>query len=263
MAHRVVVLSPFWNAGAFLAECVRSICAQEYEGDIELFLLDDASTDGAMGQLAAETTAREIATNTRLRIHRHRSDARRGMMANLHDILRAGGSDDCGFDDDDVIAIVDGDDYLVGTRVFGVINSLYDGGALVTYGQYVYSDGRRGHCERYPAYEFARLRRSPWRASHLKTFKYKVMRAFFAHDPEAAALKDANGEFFRIDGDFALMLPLLELAGFKRVAFNSTVVYGYRRHANNDDALPSGRKAQLATEVVIRCKPAFPCVFSV
>lgn len=246
MPHRFIVLAPFCNAGAYLAECVRSVCAQQYE-DIELFLLDDASTDGAMAQLPPEETRR---------VHRYRRDTRRGSAANLHAILRGGG-----FDDEDVMAIVDGDDYLLGTDVFGIIDGFYERGALVTYGQYVTTQGRVGHCAPYSAEEFAQVRQAPWRASHLKTFKYAVARALFERDPDAAAFKDADGQFLAVDADLALMLPLLELAGFDRVAFNPTVVYAYRRHEANDDAQPSGREAQRATERFIRRQPAFARAF--
>lgn len=43
-SHRVSVISAFFNAEAYLAECIESVLAQDF-GDFELLLVDDGSTD--------------------------------------------------------------------------------------------------------------------------------------------------------------------------------------------------------------------------
>ena len=44
---------------------------------------------------------------------------------------------DLNLDDDDVICLLDGDDFLVRPDSIDIINKLYEDGGLLTYGQYV------------------------------------------------------------------------------------------------------------------------------
>lgn len=128
-------------------------------------------------------------------------------------------------DPDDVVALVDGDDWLTGKSSLAHIASLYeDPEVWVTYGSYAFADGRRGHAAEYSPDESVRT--SPWRATHLKTFRAKL----FHH------LKPAD---FQIDGawlercvDLATMFPLVELAGWDRTRFVSESLYAYNLAAS-------------------------------
>lgn len=56
---RVTVLIAVHNGGAFLAEAVDSVLAQTYR-DFELLIVDDASTDGAIARLRADSRIRVV-----------------------------------------------------------------------------------------------------------------------------------------------------------------------------------------------------------
>ena len=82
---------------------------------------------------------------------------------------------DLNLEDDDVICLLDGDDFLIRPDSIDIINKLYEDGALLTYGQYVSSAGNMGHCIPYTTESFKGFRdsRQYW-ASHIRTFKFKL-----------------------------------------------------------------------------------------
>jgi hypothetical protein len=122
-------------------------------------------------------------------------------------------------DPDDVIACVDGDDWLLHESALAIVAKIYDEKpeTWVTYGQFrSYALGVE--CTPYPRDEY---RSEPWRASHLKTF-----RAGLFHKIKRDDLR-VGGEFTRYCCDLAVMFPLLEMAGPERTVFNPEPIYFY------------------------------------
>jgi len=76
----VSIVTPFYNTGAYLQECIDSILAQTY-GDFEYVLLDNCSTDGG-DQIAREAAARDS------RIRFVSADTFVGMAENFNRALR-------------------------------------------------------------------------------------------------------------------------------------------------------------------------------
>jgi glycosyltransferase involved in cell wall biosynthesis len=244
MGHKMKVLVPFRNVRAYLRECVDSITSQHYD-HVEVFLLDDGSSDRSLDAIGDHE-----------RVNKIRFDAPRGVSHNAASFLRQ-----APFGDEDVIVFVDGDDRLIGADVFTVIDNLYQDGALVTYGSYVRSDGTHGFCHPHWPAEFRCLRAAPFKAGHLKTFKYGVYKQLLAQDPAEDAFKDELGRYLPMSSDVALMLPMMEIAGPERVAFNYRVVYFYRLHRRNDHATAAGHELQTGMTALIRRKRAFARVF--
>jgi glycosyltransferase involved in cell wall biosynthesis len=244
MSHKMNVLVPFRNVRPYIGECLDSIVRQQY-GRVEVFLLDDCSSDRSLDAVA-----------DRERVNKIRFDAPRGVSHNAAWMLRQ-----APFDDEDVVVFVDGDDRLIGTDVFELIDGYYREGALITYGSYVRSDGTHGFCHPHSPMEFRCLRSAPFKAGHLKTFKYKVYKQLLAQDPVEDAFKDDEGRYLPMSSDVALMLPLIEIAGPERVAFNYRVVYYYRLHEANDHASAAGHRLQSEMCRLIRRKRPFERVF--
>lgn len=73
---RISVVMIFHNPGAYFAEAIESVLAQEYDG-WELVMVDDGSTDGS-GELARNYQARDP---RRVRVLSHPGGANRGMSA--------------------------------------------------------------------------------------------------------------------------------------------------------------------------------------
>jgi hypothetical protein len=121
---------------------------------------------------------------------------------------------------DDIVVMVDGDDWLAHPRVLAKVEAMHEAGAWVTYGSYVFADGVAGHMRAYPSPDYRGL---PWLATHLKTFR-------------ASLFQRLPRESFQIDGqwleharDLATMFPVMELAGPSRCTFCPEVLYIYNR----------------------------------
>lgn len=116
----------------------------------------------------------------------------------------------------EIMTIIDGDDYLIGTQVFKIINARYQKKSLLV----LYTNHLRVHepiylkvgtCIDYPekvkkARSFRRFSIFP--ASHLRTFFVDLYWRISIRD-----LKDYQGGYFTAANDFAIMMPILEMAG--------------------------------------------------
>jgi hypothetical protein len=145
----------------------------------------------------------------------------------------------------EIVALLDGDDWLAHERVAEQVIAMHETGALVTYGNYIASDGESGVCAPYARGDY---RREPWRASHLKTF-----RASLFHKLDEADLQ-IDGKWLDVAADVAVMLPLLELAG-EHVLFCKDVLYVYHRASSFEaSASPEERNREKAAEAAVRAK---------
>lgn len=81
MSHPIVsVVTPFYNTAEYLAECMDSVLAQDFE-DFEYILLDNCSTDGS-AEIAADYAERDE------RIRLLHNDEHLGQVANYNAALR-------------------------------------------------------------------------------------------------------------------------------------------------------------------------------
>lgn len=238
MNNRFVFIIPFRNVAPFIKECANSLINQNNKNWIAHFI-DDVSTDN---------TISNIPTDPRFIIKRNTE--RLTALPNIHY-----GIMDLNLNDDDVICILDGDDFLIRPDALDIVGKFYDDGALLTYGQYVASVGNIGHCRPYTKESFNHVRdgREYW-ASHLRTFKYKLYKEVMVQDPNLECYKDKNGEWYRSCYDVAVMVPLLEIAGFDKVRFNVTPIYFYRIHPQNDYSVDPVLQYAIADEVYSKKK---------
>jgi hypothetical protein len=78
-------------------------------------------------------------------------------------------------------------------------------------------------------------------------------------DPELLCYKDRNGEFFTFSYDQAMMAALTEIAGLDNIYYNTSVIYYYRFHDNNDMNVDAVRQYFTVREML--AKPKFKQVF--
>lgn len=216
--NRMIVITPFRNAGDSLRKCLESLCAQDYR-NYQIILVDDASTDNSCSYIPAGDARIRLVTN----------EERKGGAWNIHHAI----TNYC--EPDDIVVCVDGDDWLADEQVLVHINQVYnDYDCWVMYGQFQAPDGTPGFS--YPFYselDFSALRKS-WRTSHLRTFRAGLFFSIADQDPDYACLKDDKGRWLTSAVDAALMFPILEMAGFRRVVFNDKVLYIYNdQHPGN------------------------------
>lgn len=210
--NKIKVVVPFFNPGHFLDNCMASLLAQDYE-NFEVIAVDDASTDDSYAKVPTEDPRFTLVRNT----------LRMGGAYNLHTAITS----HC-HSPEDIVVIVDGDDWLEGKDVFSYLNRFYnEQDCWVAYGQFRYSTGHYGVGRPYPSRgSFARLREY-WYASPLRSFRAGLYHHIGQQDPDYSCMKDARGEWFTTAMDMALMYPLLDLAGFDRVRYNDRVLYVY------------------------------------
>ena len=158
---------------------------------------------------------------------------------NLYDTIGA-------LDPDDVVVWLDADDWLAHDRVAERVIAMHDAGALVTYGQYITSDGQPGHCQAYVRHDY---RREPWYASHLKTFRAGLFQKLAPEDLQL------DGEWLSLAVDVAVMLPMMEMAGPDRVLFCDEVLAVYHAPSSFEaSASPEDRAREKMVEARVRAK---------
>ena len=156
--------------------------------------------------------------------------------------------------DDDIIILLDGDDWLPSNKVLSHLEKVYsDSDCLMTYGSYVYSpNGQKGvEPSEYPTdvIENNTYRTDQWRASHLRTFKHKVWKEINQDD-----LKNEDG-YYKVAYDQAIMLPLLEMCGPK-AQYIPEIMHVYNR-INPLNVDKTKQQEQFKTAQEIRSKAPY------
>ena len=160
--------------------------------------------------------------------------------------------------DEDIIVEIDADDWLLHPFVFKHLNNIYQNPEIwMTYGQYIeYPQGKMGgHSQLYLNDEVDKnndYRNSIFPYSHLKTYKFhlidKVKKSHIT-DPR-------TGKYFNITADFAMCMPMVEMAGKNRIYRIDDPVYVYNL-ANDNSESTKLLSHQKETEKIIRQLP--PC----
>jgi glycosyltransferase involved in cell wall biosynthesis len=213
MKNKIKIITPFYNPGEFVEICFNTLMSQKYD-NFQVIFVDDCSTDGFFDKLPKDD-ARAIVV---------RNETRKTALENIHDAIM----NHC--DPDDIVVLVDGDDWLPNKNVLSYINDCYNNkDCWIMYGQASWTDGRRGCASQYSEEEFKNLRKSPFRVSHIRTFRAGLYQKIKEQDPNFSCMKDKDGNFYRMTYDVAIMFPIMEMAGFDKVVFNDTITYIYNR----------------------------------
>ena len=240
--NKFVFIIPFRNVKSYIKICCESLISQNNK-NWKAILCDDVSTDNTLD---------EVPNDSRFIIKKNTE--RITALPNIHYAIV-----DSNLDDEDIICILDGDDFLLRNDSIDIIDKLYTDNTLLTYGQYAWPNGYPGHCIAYNETSFSNLRKGGYWASHLRTFKYKLYKQLLVQDENLNCYKDSNGDFYKTCYDIAIMTPLMEIAGLENIKFNPIPIYFYRLHPNNDHTLQGD--LQKLTEKELFAKPPFNRVF--
>lgn len=139
----------------------------------------------------------------------------------LYNIINALSPDYYRIGDDDLIHIVDGDDYifpdaLKKREMFFRSNPKY----LLAYGGYRCESGARAKFQ--VQWNGQDLRKNYWLSSHMRTFKYRLWKKV----PHSLFL-DQKVEYFKTCADMATMWPMMEIAGPDRCKCLTQTCYIY------------------------------------
>lgn len=203
MMNQFKVVVPSFNSINYIEKTLHSIEIQTYK-NYQVCVIDDGSTIKKQREIITDFCSRNGWIS---QLHEKNYGALYGMV---HAIPKF----HC--QDQDVIIVIDGDDWLAHENVFAKLNKIYEANDLyLTWGQCeIYPPGPTPMKYAQPIPEMVikqkLFRDIPFVFWHPGTFKYYLWRHIKDED-----LRDTNGEYFRIMKDKASLYPMLEMAGDK------------------------------------------------
>jgi glycosyltransferase involved in cell wall biosynthesis len=245
MKGQFKIVVPSFNSVAYLPKTLASIECQTNK-NFQVCVIDDCSTIAKQREIILEYCQRN---NWSYIFHQKNEGA-------LASIVEAIQKFNC--KDDDVIVMVDGDDWLYDEHVIEKLDRIYTHeDVYLTWGQFqTYPPDclKMNYAMPIPdlVIDQQKYREIVDIFGHLKTYKYRLFREIKDED-----LRDPNsGEYFRVSWDKALLYPMLEMAGHK-VRFNPDIVYVYNI-VNPLSDFNINRPEQIAATDYIRSKPNYP-----
>lgn len=199
--NKFIVVVPFWNAEKWIDKSLKSLKLQNYT-NFECIVADDCSTDNSV-----EVAKRIIGTDPRFKLVSSKTNL--GPLGNAYEAALIHST----AKDDDIVVILDGDDFLFSSDSLAILNDAYNQSKCwMTYGSYVnLSNKQRGKFSKQIPKQIIddnSFRKNEWCTSHLRSYKVKLLKNIDKQD-----LLNDSGNYFRAAGDLALMFPLLELSG--------------------------------------------------
>jgi len=229
MDTNFLIIVTVYNCEKYIGLCLRSILSQEYK-NFKLVVVDDCSTDSTSDILRSWGGFKY-----------YRNQLRSGSaVGNIVKAIKM-----CPGDSEDVIVIVDGDDWLYDDKVLGFLNRIYQKSYIwLTYGQFTSVSGQLENFCR-PLLDTRNYRRKgAWYTSHPKTMKRWLWDKIKEKD-----LKDSKGNFFKRFEDISYMYCALEMAGVKHIMFINRVLYVYNDR-NNLCSLNEYKEKQRLREIM-------------
>ena len=230
------IISPFYNAERFIGRCINSLKRQKYN-NFNCILIDDMSTDDSYN-----VAKRFIANDPRFKLIKNNKKCY--ALKNISDAIDASAANN-----EDVVVLLDGDDWLASGLTLSHLNTHYqDSDCWMTYGSYVmHPRGIKGpepSAYSQDTIDNNTYRKDAWRASHLRTFRKKVWDKIDKKD-----LQDADGNFYKMAYDQAIMLPLIEMSG-ERCKYLEDILHVYNKeNPLNVDKIKAQEQVDTAKEI--------------
>lgn len=217
---QIVVITPFYNCENYIARCIESIAAQDYE-NYEVILIDDASTDNTVKNAVSmlESLPDEIQEKFTLIVNTENQGAVKNQIDNIRNITNP----------EAIVMLIDGDDSLINDNsIFSYYNEIYED-AEFTYGScWSMVDNIPLISQPYPeevkASKTYRSHHFSWIMpyTHLRTFK-----RFLLDGIEDSSFQDDEGKWFKAGGDGSVFYSLIENADPKKIKCLQEIVYNY------------------------------------
>lgn len=243
MNSNVYVLSCSYRSSRFAIQCIQSVQDQTLKPKQHIYI-DDASDDDTMSHLY------DCSGLPNLTIFYN--DSREYKLKNLYTAITWFAE----IKDDDIVCILDGDDWITEDCLAKVQNTYDLCGCDYLYTNWKFShNGDYGISQRIPNIEWNPYKQ-PWITSAMSTFKAGLFRQI---NPQN--FLDENGEFFKMACDQAYVLPMLEFlrrrdGDYRSVGFVNEPLYIYQflENKNKPRVGPFGEwmaaEAQLCAETI-------------
>jgi glycosyltransferase involved in cell wall biosynthesis/SAM-dependent methyltransferase len=232
---KFVIVIPSYKNQKWCEKNIQSALTQDYN-NYRIIFTDDCSPDDTFSRVSQIVINSSRANKVSLT----KNEVRLGALANLYNMIHS-----C--EDDEIILTLDGDDWLSDNNVLNKLNKIYsDGDTWITYGQYQNSTDKQMGCARqYPpnVIKGNSFRQNPWGASHLRTFYTWLFKNIKKEDLMY------KGDFYSMTWDFAIMFPMLEMAG-PHSKYISDILYIYNlENPINDHKINVGLQQALDREI--------------
>jgi len=242
MNTNFIIITPTYNAEDWIERNITSLKKQKYK-NFKSYIVNDLSTDKtkSISQKCIDGDSRFEIIDNEIKSY--------PLGSTINGINSAEPAKE------DVIVILDGDDWLFDENALLELNNTYqDSNCLMTYGSYVEfpSENRGIFCNQIPSnvIENNLYREYQFMASHLKSFKFKLWQKIKFSD-----LLDYEDSPYPMAGDIAYAFPLLEMAG-ERAKFIEKILYVYNSY-NPLNEHKTDHDLQLSIEQEIRNKPKY------
>ena len=219
---------------------------QEYE-NYEVIFIDDASTDQSAQNINSDHPNFTLIQNKK----------NLGRLSNNYQALK----NHC--DPSDIAVFLEGDDWFAHEKVLSEVNEFYNQyDCWLSYGHGMRINGELGRAE--PICSKKELFLSRLNANYayfsMCTFRAGLFHKLLEQDPEVSYLKNNQGNWCRLRGDLALMVPLVELAGFEKIRFNSKVSFISTQRSDLSDEIIQAEEQDEIGKEILRKKACTPLV---
>jgi glycosyltransferase involved in cell wall biosynthesis len=240
MKNKFVIITPLYNVERWIKYCLNSVVKQQYN-NFEHYLIDDMSTDNTNSIIEKFDKKYD---NVKLISNTEKKYA----LKNIWDTL-----DDLNLDGNDIIIILDGDDWLANPNVLAQLNEIYNNNdCWMTYGSYLeYPSNTRGKfAKQIPNHiiQTSSYRENEWMSSHLRTFRYGLWKKIQKKD----LIDERTEKFIKASWDLAFVFPMLEMCAEKALYVKDIFYIYNRQNPLNEDKVD--HKKQLGEEAYVRSK---------
>jgi len=237
----IVVVTASYNNKDWYKKNIDSFAMQTHKNKSMIYI-DDFSSDGT--KTLVETYIQEKNLDNILIIE---NEKRSGALANQYKAIHT-----C--NNDDIIVILDGDDFFANKNVLSYINNIYQNPNIwLTYGQFeCLSNKSKGFCRPMPKQVIKNnaFRKHVPTPSHLRTFYAGLFKKIKVED-----LMYEN-DFFKMACDIAAMFPMIEMASQGHFKFISEVLLTYN-NVNTINAHKVSKALQKKLDIELRSRKKY------
>lgn len=253
-----VIVIPSWNNAQYVQRNLSSVFRQNYPY-MRVIYIDDDSTDSTLAEV--HQVVEQYETSHKIRIIRQPERNRQACA-------RFVAYHQC--DDDEILCMLDGDDWFADSHSLQHVAKAYRSGAMATYGSYRRFENESvkpflyGPRETFPQSVLCQrsFREYRWISQHLRTGYAGLFKRIQYRD-----LVDHRNQWFEMCTDLAETMPLLEMATpHIQLVPECTVIYNVdasNRHRNSYFRQKENPEAAEKRQEIldkIRTTPSYPTV---
>lgn len=219
--QKIIAISPFYNAEAYIEDCILSVASQDYT-NYHHVLIDDCSTDNTIN--IARKTINNLPVEVKQKFTLIENEVNAGAVCNQIVNIKK-------WCDDSLIMLLDGDDALMpDNNIFNFYNVLFeDNKTEYAYGScWSLADNIPLIAQPYPKHirenKAYREHKFNWGMPypHLRVFKKHLV-----NNISTDKFKDENGNWFKAGGDNATFYNIIEQADPNKVVAVQEIFYRY------------------------------------